>query len=98
MFVTTHAPQHGPLAQLAEQQTLNLRVEGSIPSRLTTHLFNNLRGRAAAVVSLRLTAYRPASHVVNKIPGRYPHGSVIGFSHPNRRVGISALRPVAARG
>src|SRR4029079_9606834 len=27
----------GPLAQLAEQQTLNLRVEGSIPSRLTTH-------------------------------------------------------------
>ena len=26
----------GPLAQLAEQQTLNLRVEGSIPSRLTT--------------------------------------------------------------
>ena len=27
----------GPLAQLAEQQTLNLRVEGSIPSRLTTY-------------------------------------------------------------
>ena len=26
----------GPVAQLAEQQTLNLRVEGSIPSRLTT--------------------------------------------------------------
>ena len=24
----------GPLAQLVEQQTLNLRVEGSIPSRL----------------------------------------------------------------
>jgi len=28
-------PTCGPLAQLAEQQTLNLRVEGSIPSRLT---------------------------------------------------------------
>jgi hypothetical protein len=28
----------GPLAQLAEQQTLNLRVEGSIPSRLTTYV------------------------------------------------------------
>ena len=27
---------NGPLAQLAEQQTLNLRVEGSIPSRLTS--------------------------------------------------------------
>ena len=26
----------GPVAQLAEQQTLNLRVEGSIPSWLTT--------------------------------------------------------------
>ena len=26
----------GPVAQLAEQQTLNLRVDGSIPSRLTT--------------------------------------------------------------
>lgn len=25
---------NGPLAQLVEQQTLNLRVEGSIPSRL----------------------------------------------------------------
>ena len=25
---------HGPLAQLAEQQTLNLRVKGSIPLRL----------------------------------------------------------------
>ena len=28
--------QRGPVAQLAEQQTLNLRVDGSIPSRLTT--------------------------------------------------------------
>jgi hypothetical protein len=30
-----HTAHCGPLAQLAEQQTLNLRVEGSIPSRLT---------------------------------------------------------------
>ena len=30
------AQQSGPLAQLAEQQTLNLRVVGSIPTRLTT--------------------------------------------------------------
>ena len=27
--------QRGPVAQLAEQQTLNLRVVGSIPTRLT---------------------------------------------------------------
>jgi hypothetical protein len=31
----TRTAPRGPLAQLAEQQTLNLRVEGSIPSRLT---------------------------------------------------------------
>jgi hypothetical protein len=30
------ASLRGPLAQLAEQQTLNLRVDGSIPSRLTS--------------------------------------------------------------
>src|SRR5574338_1209605 len=29
-------PDRGPLAQLAEQQTLNLRVVGSIPTRLTS--------------------------------------------------------------
>lgn len=29
-------PAPGPVAQLAEQQTLNLLVEGSIPSGLTT--------------------------------------------------------------
>ena len=28
----------GPLAQLVEQQTLNLRVEGSIPSRLKNQI------------------------------------------------------------
>ena len=28
----------GPLAQLVEQQTLNLRVEGSIPSRLILYV------------------------------------------------------------
>ena len=33
--LTAHRAR-GPLAQLAEQQTLNLRVLGSIPRRLTT--------------------------------------------------------------
>jgi hypothetical protein len=31
-----HSARRGPVAQLAEQQTLNLLVEGSIPSGLTT--------------------------------------------------------------
>jgi hypothetical protein len=34
--IARHIFYRGPVAQLAEQQTLNLRVEGSIPSRLTT--------------------------------------------------------------
>ena len=39
LMVPAHAFRAcGPLAQLAEQQTLNLRVEGSIPSRLTIFL------------------------------------------------------------
>ena len=33
----------GPLAQLVEQQTLNLRVRGSSPWRLTTHNLNNIK-------------------------------------------------------
>src|SRR3954469_8776983 len=33
--VSVSPHQRGPVAQLAEQQTLNLRVEGSIPSWLT---------------------------------------------------------------
>ena len=36
---TPPAPFSGPVAQLAEQQTLNLLVEGSIPSGLTTPRF-----------------------------------------------------------
>ena len=35
--VQADAPPSGPVAQLAEQQTLNLLVEGSIPSGLTTN-------------------------------------------------------------
>ena len=34
--VFLHSTHVGPVAQLAEQQTLNLRVVGSIPTRLTT--------------------------------------------------------------
>ena len=34
--LTARLTLRGPVAQLAEQQTLNLRVEGSIPSWLTT--------------------------------------------------------------
>ena len=37
----------GPLAQLVEQQTLNLRVKGSIPLRLRTHRESGGIGRHA---------------------------------------------------
>jgi hypothetical protein len=41
------ASRRGPLAQLAEQQTLNLRVVGSIPTRLTS-LRSRLLAKAVA--------------------------------------------------
>ena len=45
----------GPVAQLAEQQTLNLLVEGSIPSGLTTNYFiiTSLQQRAIALPESR---------------------------------------------
>ena len=61
-----HRTPGGPLAQLAEQQTLNLRVEGSIPSRLTSLTTfawgplvspHSLRSRASALAR-RSTAGR----------------------------------------
>ena len=39
-------PKSGPLAQLVEQETLNLLVVGSIPTRPTN--FNGLRTRLAS--------------------------------------------------
>src|SRR5688500_10296183 len=51
-----HALRPGPLAQLAEQQTLNLRVEGSIPSRLTTFPNNS------QVLALGRGGVTPKSH------------------------------------
>ena len=43
----------GPVAQLAEQQTLNLRVVGSIPTRLTRFpLFFDQRPRGRSSVAV----------------------------------------------
>jgi len=45
--MASHPTFCGPVAQLAEQQTLNLLVEGSIPSGLTIRLaFGSLMARA----------------------------------------------------
>ena len=43
----------GPLAQLVEQQTLNLRVEGSIPSRLSVLIVAESKVTIFAVITLR---------------------------------------------
>ena len=37
-MIDSHEVTDGPLAQLVEQQTLNLRVDGSSPSRLIKYL------------------------------------------------------------
>src|SRR5262245_54488987 len=39
-YIASHV--RGPLAQLVEQKTLNLRVEGSIPSRLSAQWCRSL--------------------------------------------------------
>ena len=51
--------QNGPLAQLAEQQTLNLRVLGSIPRRLT-HFPEHFRdvGSPTSLLTHELTRWR----------------------------------------
>ena len=41
----------GPLAQLVEQQTLNLRVEGSIPSRFKIGFFAELNGQGEPLIN-----------------------------------------------
>ena len=46
----------GPVAQLAEQQTLNLRVAGSIPSRLTTLLARAYAFRHIDVIDRKRSA------------------------------------------
>src|SRR5687768_7887199 len=56
----------GPLAQLAEQQTLNLRVDGSIPSRLTT-----LRSRLTPRRELRVAGHAKVSPVAVAAPQRF---------------------------
>ena len=48
----------GPLAQLAEQQTLNLRVLGSIPRRLTRFPQEDAKSRLGGAECLRLRRTR----------------------------------------
>jgi hypothetical protein len=48
----------GPLAQLAEQQTLNLRVLGSIPRRLTRFPQDDAKSRLGDAECLRLRRTR----------------------------------------
>ena len=64
------SPRSGPLAQLAEQQTLNLRVDGSIPSRLTTLINKNAKPKTSIGSAAELTA----------------NVTAIRFSRPQNRV------------
>ena len=43
-FDPHRSPHFGPLAQLVEQETLNLLVDGSIPSRPTNRIFFKAKG------------------------------------------------------
>ena len=59
----------GPLAQLAEQQTLNLRVLGSIPRRLTTTESTTYSLRSSA----RFTNLRIWPEIVGGCSVNAPH-------------------------
>ena len=62
----------GPVAQLAEQQTLNLRVEGSIPSWLTifaSALLDAAKTIAADAACSRVTRGPPA----HRVPANMSH-------------------------
>ena len=69
----------GPLAQLAEQQTLNLRVDGSIPSRLTTFLEP-------------ISVFEILASVVQRIRLRWVADGCIGAAS-SRRFTATAIRP-----
>jgi hypothetical protein len=52
MLISLSLVRRGPVAQLAEQQTLNLRVVGSIPTRLT-RIPNKIAPLVASIAHLK---------------------------------------------
>ena len=101
--------QSGPVAQLAEQQTLNLRVEGSIPSRLTSLRSPSAsygwlrqgcehpnRRRLSAVAPQERRRTSPASRCPFARLRRATAGFASGCEHPNRRR-LSAVAPQERR-
>ena len=75
LFAVRSRP-NGPLAQLAEQQTLNLRVEGSIPSRLTTS------PKLPILLSQEVSLAKVAELVYALDLGSSPERSGWGFESP----------------
>ena len=57
---TRQAYIHGPLAQLVEQETLNLFVGGSIPSRFTKEFFTVAQLVEQTTVNRRVAGSSPA--------------------------------------
>jgi hypothetical protein len=80
---------NGPLAQLAEQQTLNLRVGGSIPPRLTTSL--NLPSLLAQEVSLAKVAELVYALDLGSSPERSGWGFESPLSHQNHEAHMKRM-------
>jgi hypothetical protein len=86
VVVVRITPPSGPVAQLAEQQTLNLLVEGSIPSGLTNPRFTRLgfapstSGTRPLAVGLRPRArFLPGSPTFARFQAKVAHRS---FTRP----------------
>ena len=78
--------RNGPLAQLVEQQTLNLRVLGSIPRRLTTS--PNLPSLLAQEVSLAKVAELVYALDLGSSPERSGWGFESPLSHQDHEANL----------
>ena len=81
---STATSPFGPVAQLAEQQTLNLRVVGSIPTRLTSLIaFEVVDPRGPQALRLRSSTspFGHDSHPAHQLQSAQRKGS-----HPWRRI------------
>ena len=69
-------PNPGPLAQLVEQETLNLKVVGSIPTRpITASYLNSKLVRSWPKIGLKITASRSIASETKVALVKLPNGA-----------------------
>ena len=93
---TDAAQLSGPLAQLAEQQTLNLRVLGSIPRRLTTFSRFHSEISISAILGADLSrSKRPTDPVLSLLRLCFDFAPVTASSNTYGTNGVNAPRELS---